>query len=379
MADSPIRDVPFGTALKLSLDNYYDLLKTYAGGLGAEEYLQLKLVADPVGISSKNYRWFSYYQLLKRSDQAIAPTPISGVVQTDVSDLASVYERFLRQLRKYVVIANLSFDDRRALDECDVRLDALRDKLRAWGKADRQDWKDNCEALGYAFGDSSAYIQWSNYNGHLRDIQKAIEQMREIEFDQRTILDKKYPEASDREVVNAEFDFYNPFMRVRYPIHPDSTYPGVQFSLPYLAGLPIGSTALYDDRRVITWDNLALEDIETKKIGKFSAESSRDFNQSKSIETDWNASANFNYGPFVTVRASASEHKEITEDFKHAQSLTLSAAASFKLKIGWPSWFKPTLFSHPRVKANIHDFEPFFGKKGLSPLLSDRSYFAAGI
>ena len=48
MADSPVRDVPFGEALNISLDNYYDLLKSQVGGLRADEFLQLKLVADTV-------------------------------------------------------------------------------------------------------------------------------------------------------------------------------------------------------------------------------------------------------------------------------------------------------------------------------------------
>jgi hypothetical protein len=76
---SPVRDVTFGQALNLSLDSYYDILKAQVGGLATEEYLQLKAVADAIDISS-HYTWFSYYNLLQRSDQAIEPTPVSGVV-----------------------------------------------------------------------------------------------------------------------------------------------------------------------------------------------------------------------------------------------------------------------------------------------------------
>src|SRR5690349_5249101 len=103
MADSPIKEVPFSQALTVSLNNYYDLLKSQVGGLATEEYLQLKLVADALDISETKHKWYSYYNLLRRSDQAIAPTPVSGVVMTAPSDLVRVYERFLRQLRTYVV------------------------------------------------------------------------------------------------------------------------------------------------------------------------------------------------------------------------------------------------------------------------------------
>jgi len=37
--NSPIRPIEFGAALKMSLDNYYDLLKAQVGGLTSDEYL----------------------------------------------------------------------------------------------------------------------------------------------------------------------------------------------------------------------------------------------------------------------------------------------------------------------------------------------------
>ena len=75
---SPVQDVTFGQGLQISLNNYYDLLKTNAATLGVDEFLQFKLVADPVSISTKKfadggYPWFSQYNLLRRSDMSIVP------------------------------------------------------------------------------------------------------------------------------------------------------------------------------------------------------------------------------------------------------------------------------------------------------------------
>jgi hypothetical protein len=82
-ATDPVQPVSFGTALNISLNNYYDLLKAHIGGLAANEYLQLKLIADPVDISDTDaskggYRWWSYYNLLNRSDLSISPTPLAS-------------------------------------------------------------------------------------------------------------------------------------------------------------------------------------------------------------------------------------------------------------------------------------------------------------
>lgn len=364
MPDSPIKDVPFGEALKVSLNNYYDLLKNQVGGLATEEYLQLKLVADAVDVSEEKYKWFSYYNLLRRSDQAIKPTPVTGVVMTAASDLVLEYERFLRQLRSYVVRVALTADEQKQLAELDLRLGRLRSQVQQFAMADRAAWKEFAELMGYAVGDKAAYVQWSVYNGHLRDIENLMRQIREAEFDKKTILDRQYPEPTDREVIDAEFDFENPVMRLRYPIHPDFEYPdGANFNVTYLALLPLGNSALFDDRRVVTWDK-TLGWMKTAHAGRFAAAFDRTTSESKSIDTDWGGSSSASYGFFIKVNANASDHTQITEDFRRATKLDVSAAAAFKVAINYPKWFRPTLFEHKRVVDNPHDFEPFFGAKG---------------
>lgn len=362
--DSPIKDVTFGQALKISLDNYYDILKAQVGGLATNEYLQLKAVADPIDISSAKYKWFSYYNLLRRSDQAIDPTPVSDVVLTAPFDLVMVYEKFLRQLRGYVVKTNLSADDQKKLADIDLDLDRLRDKINQYAILDRRVWKDYAELMGYSVGDSTAFFQWSASNGHLREIEDLMKEVRDAQFAKKTLLDKQYPEPTDREIVDAEFDFENPGMRLRYPIFPDSEYPnGNQFNVTYLATLPLGSSALFDDRRVITWD-ISLESMQSSQIGAVSTLFDRNTSQSSSITTDWSGSASGSYFSIIKVNASASEHTQIQDDFNHGTTIKLSSAAAYKAEIVYPSWFRPTLFKHKHVVENIHDFEPFFGSKG---------------
>ena len=363
MATSPVKDVPFGEALKISLNNYYDLLKLQLGTLTSEEYLQLRLAADAVDISEERYRWFSYYNLLRRSDTSIAPAPVAGAIVAASSDLASSYERFLRQLRSYVVKAALSPADQLRLAELDLELERLRTQNQQFVIADRTNWREFAEIMGYSVGDTTAYLQWSVYNGHLRDIEKNLVRLRDAEFDKRTILDRQYPEPTDREIIDAEFDFYNPAMRLRYPIHPDFEYPdGSRFSVTYLGALPLGSGALFDDRRVVSWDK-TLPFLLTNTAGSLAAEFNRTTSESKSIETDWGHSGNVGFR-FISVNANASEHQTIVEDFKRATTIRLSAAATLKVRINYPKWFQPQLFDHPRVKANLHDFEPFFGEQG---------------
>ena len=363
VASSPVQPVTFGQGLTLSLDNYYDLLKASVGGLAVDEFLQLKLVADPVAISSVSYKWFSYYQLLRRSDRAIAPTPVDGVVMTSGSSLADEYERFLLQLRQYVIKVNLTPQQQK--DAADIQGNIERSKalLSQYRMADIQNWIAFAEIMGYEKGDTTAYLQWAATAGHQREIDSEIKKLNGYYFDLKTIFDKQWPEPADREIVEAEAAFTDPAMRIRYPIWPDREYSnGPQFNLSYLAGLPLGSNAMFDDRRVITW-NTALDYIESTGAGALSATFDRSTSESKSISTDWSGSASGSYGLF-SAKASASEHKTIQEDFSKGTTIELSSKSAFKAEIMYPKWFRPTLFENKRVIENIHDFEKFFGEKG---------------
>src|SRR3974377_1168414 len=164
MASSPVQDVTFGQALSISLNNYYDLLKGQVGTLAADEYIQLKLVADAIDISRKKYPWYSNYNLLIRSDQAIAPTPVTGVVGTAVSTLWAVYERFLRKLRTYVVQANLSPDEQKQVNALDVDMDGIKTEISKYYMLDRANWKIYADLMGYSVGDNNAYFNWASAN-----------------------------------------------------------------------------------------------------------------------------------------------------------------------------------------------------------------------
>lgn len=368
MPTSPVQEVKFGTALKISLDHYYDLLKSQIGNLNAGEFLQLKLVADSIDISDKEfkdkgYKWFSYYNLVRRSDRSVDPTPVEGTINTSGADLTQVYGSFLRRVRRYVVKMNLTPQEQQQVADYDTLLDSLKIQIDDLAIRDRTRWKQVAAAMGYSETDMAAYIQWSSKSGNLRKIEEKIRDIKDAEFDKKTILDRKYPDPDDREIIDTEFAFEDPSMRLRYPFHPDYEYSnGASFSLEYLALLPLGSTALFDDRRVYAFDK-TLTYILTNGAGSFNATLDSSTSSSKSIETDWKASGSASYGLF-SVRASASEYKKISEDFTKGTTVTLSSKSTFKVKINYPGWFNPNLFKNKRVSENIRDFEEFFGPTG---------------
>lgn len=368
-ASSPVRDISFGQALNLSLDSYYDLLKGQVASLQADEFLQLKLVADMIDLSvdekaSKGgYIWYSYHNLLERSDIAIEPHPVSDSATVGLELLSDIYGRFLRRLRKYAIAKELTPQEQLQISDIEKKIDALKKECDGLVLDDRARWEKIAQAMGYSVGDWTAYRQWSSMNGSIRQIQEKYDKIRKLTFDKKTILNRQYPNADDKEIIDAEFDYDNPMTKLRYPIWPDYTYPeGDLFSPSYLSGLGGGSTGLFADRYVAKFGQ-TLTTIKKAGTGTLVGSLDKQTATSSSITTDWSASGSGSYG-FISANVSASEHKQIQEDFKKGLTINVGAASATRVGVSFPSWFKPTLFKHKHVTDNPHDFLEFFGEKG---------------
>jgi hypothetical protein len=355
--------ISLGSALKVTLDNYYDLLKTQVGGLNADEFLQMKLVADPLDISSESYPYWSMYNLLERSDLGIEPSPVAGEIEVGAEELHRIYGRFLQRLRGYVLRRELEPEEHAAVADIDVELERVKDLASEYFEKEFTRWERYCTLRSVDLGDKSHYIQWSSRYGYLRQLEDLNRRERQLLFDRKSIIDRQYDDPEDREIIDAEFEFENPGMRLRYPIFPDSQYEDRdKFSLEWLAMLPLGSTGLYEDRRVIGW-NVSVATMQGTVAGQFNASWDRNTAESSSIKTDWSTGASGTYY-FIKANASASEQRAIEEDFKTSTQIGLEAKAAYKVTLQYPAWFQPHLFRHKRVKENIRDFEDFFGPDG---------------
>lgn len=366
---SPIKDITFGQGMLVSLDHYYDILKQKAGQLGAQEFLQLKVIADTIDLSSEDltsnggYVWFSYFNLLNRSDRAIEPDPVSGGAATSGGTLAEIYGKFLSKLRQFVVVAQLSADDQKRLAELEEENRSMGNDITRYYILDRTNWKKFAEEMGYRYGDDQAFIQWAQYSGNLQSIQTLIDKIQSNGFERNSILARSFNSPEDEDVIKADFAYSSASNRLRYPVYPDHQYDdGDKFSPVYMARLPLGSTAIFDDRLAMTW-SMGLKVIKKNVDGAFTGAFGRKTRTSNSISKDWGGSANVSYG-FISARASAAESVRIQDDFSKGTKIMVGAKAAFRIGINPPPWFKTSLFTHKYVKENPKDFEEFFGPKG---------------
>jgi hypothetical protein len=363
----PVTDVPFGQAMQISLNNYYDLLKAQAGGLGADEFLQLKLVADSIDISAPAekggiYEWFSYYNLLQRSDLQIEAQPLSGSVLTGMARVSDIYGKFIGKLSSLVTVKVLSPEDQAKDADLKVQIQGLKDEINKLANADYSNWQTYSKIRGLNVGDGTAFNQWSAFYGNADQIQQAVNKLTILIFQENQLISKTYSQPDDKEIIDAYVAYNTSAMRMCYPLYADNKYLPTILNLSFLSQLPHQSTGQYDDRYVVTFDK-TLYFIKTAAAGQLAAKFSKATDDSTSITTDWSYSGSIGYA-FISVNVGASDHKTIVEDFQKATELDLSAKAALRVNINYGPWLKPDLFESEYVRDNPDMFQEFFGPNG---------------
>ena len=368
--ESPVQPVSFGEAMQISVKNYYDLLKENASSLEANEFLQLKLAADIVDITDKTnddkgYEWYSYYNLLNRADLGIESQPLSNdSVQVSTAKFSSIYGEFLGTLSRFVLVNALTPEEKQRKAELEVDLDSVIRDLGTLADADYAAWKQHCVIYNADPADSVTYTIWAKTFGHSDKIAELLDIQTQTLFDIAQILDKKYSTKEDQDIVEAYVAFRQLNMKLCYPIMADYRYlPRIKISLEYLASLyPPVKSGLFDARYVYGFD-LDLHTIKTTGTGSFKTSYSKATQDSTTIVKDWGTSVNVSYA-FISVKATASEHTAISEDFRKATSILLKSKASFRVGINHGPWFNANLFKASYIKKHPEMFEKFFGKQG---------------
>lgn len=367
--DSPVKPVTMGEGLEISLNNFYDLLKTQAGSLNADEFLQLKLVADVVDISEakkpqdKGYEWYSYLNLINRADVEIEPQPLSGTAMVGVARITNIYGKFLNTLSRFVILKELSPEDQKRKADLEGEIDSVTTQLNTLGELDYTNWKRYCELRGVNPGDTGRYGLWSDNFGHGLKIRELLTIRTQKNFEVIQIIDRKYSDADDQEIVDALVEFRKPSMQLCFPTVEDYRYLPTEISLQSLAGIyPPVSSGLYQARYFYKW-GLGLNTIKTGVAGAIDFNFNRTTKDSSSITTDWSASGSVPFF-FVNVKANVAEHKEISEEFKKTTELTIKAKAAFRVNVEYGAWFNANLFRSKYIKKHPELFVEFFGKSG---------------
>ncbi|WP_137009846.1 hypothetical protein [Aquitalea aquatilis] len=348
---------------KATFNLFYEFVKGQVkGDLKQDQYLQLQTIAEPLDLSGK-YPFFSLYNYLSKVDQLLAPVPLSDQFTITDRTLYAEFSRFVETALALIEAKALTPEVIQQINAKTVLIENLKSDIRRLVREDAANWKDYASLRGIPYGDLAQYIQWSNRYGNANDIEADAVKLSSLYGDLERLRRTEYADADQREIKDAWDKLVSVGARIRYPRMEDGAYPdGARFTLPYLASLPTGDTAVFADRPVML-PQQTVWTIATTTIGEFDVTFNESRTAVESMASDWSGSVSGSYGWF-SASVSASESTTIREEFSHTKDVTLGCKSCFIAPIQSPSWFNSNLFANKLILQNKNLFMRYLGPGG---------------
>lgn len=354
----PLKD--FG----LSMDHFYSLVKKYAGDLNANSYLQLQATALPLDLNVE-YPWFSLGSMNTIADTRLDPSPVSdGLILRSGDKFSRQYQVFMRDLISLVEVKELDTQTREQISMLETRINnntELREiKLRRRWEL----WRVEAETHLYKLEDAVTFEHWSQGQAITREIYELNESTVRDQTMLYALRVRIYKDSAHQAVVDAYAKATSPAGRSRYPVYEDKLYgeESAKFNAVYFAKLPDNDSNLFANRQNM-FGLSTLGDITTTNSGAFDDSITKFSQANNTITTDWSTSGSGGWGPF-RVRASASSHEMIKDDFSKTESLLVGCKSVQAIEMDPSMWYEPSIFRNKLIDENQAMFETYFGKSG---------------
>jgi hypothetical protein len=360
---SDIQEVDVLGDFGLTLDHFYGIVKSHAGTLEADQFLQLQLTAVPLDLST-DYKWFSYNNLVTYLDVRADPNPVSeNLALLSMARLSKEYVRFLSDLLTLVEVKELDGETKKKIDILQAAINNRGSQIEALQRRQFDQWQVYADTHMIERGDRTVFTHWAQGNALSAQIKVLEDEQREDAGLMQAFRVRRYDDPSHQSIVEAYARATGPAARMRFPLYPDGEYEDrARFNVTYFASLPDNDSALFANRANITVPQ-DIKSITTGTLGSFSDVVTKQSSASSRITTDWSGRGGGRYG-FFKVSAKISSHTDIKEDFKKLESITVAAKSLQALAMSAPAWFDPDMFSHPLVKTNRRLFDRYLGEEG---------------
>ncbi len=359
----PVQEIEPLKDFNLTIDHFYGIVKAQIG-VPANQFLQMQAMAVPLDVSIET-PWFSFGVLNSKMDVAIEPVPVSEQLVTyPDARLSKTYQAFLADLLSLIEMRELPKEVLDRIDELETRINNNGSRIDILQQAQTQAWESYAVASGISPGDLAVRRHWEA--GQARTAQ--LEDLRQEQLRDQAIIQslrlQQYNDPQDQAVLDGWAALTGLGSTMRYPRFEDNLYveERAKFSPLYFATLPPWDSAQFIHRQLVKPEE-ALATIASSDLGHFTESVTRENSNSSTIVTDWSIRGKGGWGPFK-VRASASSHEQIKEDFASTQTIEVGARSLQAIELDATSWFRPDLFKHPLVAKNRNLFERYFGPKG---------------
>ncbi|MFK0385007.1 hypothetical protein [Agrobacterium sp. NPDC090273] len=350
----------------LSIDHFYSIIKASLGELSAGGKYQIQATAIPLDVSTE-YEWFARGLINQAFNAALEPVPASSNLSVGLqlrTQLSEEYKTFLSRALTLVEEKELDDDVVARIDELEVEIENLSEKEEKLGTKLAEKWSAYSKLKGIDSGDVVANTHWLQGQPDSYKLLNLQEEMRMKIALQLGLRDQQYDNPDHKALLEAYKKVISPAATMRYPRFEDKTYgdEAKKFNVVYFASKEAFDSNLFINEFMMT-PLMSIESISKGQFGKLSTKVEKTSESSESITEDWNTSGGVSYGP-VSIRANASSHKKIEEDFKSAQTVTISAEALIAIPYNADTWFTPSVFDNPLIKSNFQLFNRWLGEKG---------------
>ena len=360
---SEIKEVDALADFGLTLDHFYSIVKTQVSNLQVNQFIQLQAAAIPLDLS-KDYTWFSFGNLNRSFDIRLDPKPVADNLSLNAgAKLSDEYLVMLSDLLALVEFKELDSATLAKIDAMQTRILNDGSRINILLQKRMADWIAYATNSMINQGDIVQFSHWSSGHHATREINELQKEQARTQALISALRIRKYNDAADQAIVDAYAEATSPSARLRYPRFPDGEYgdEAKKFNAVYMAMLADNESSLFANRQLIT-SGVGLEELTTGTIGSLSQKIEKMSQASSSISTDWSASGSGGWGPF-RVSANVNSHEKIKEDFKSAESITVSTKSLQAIPLD-ARWFIPDLFKHKLIARNRQLFDQYFGENG---------------
>jgi hypothetical protein len=368
---------------KLTLNQFYGIIKEQIGTVSDKELIQLGTIALPVDIGA-NYPWFSYFNLVKLGDYTVQQNPHADYTFSQDTSLFKEYFYFVSKLASLIELRKLTAQENAEIRSLETRIANNGILLDTYQEKRFDSWKLFCKYNNVSSGDQTAFATFITSHYTTAQINDLYGQINQDIAAIRLIRLREYDSAEDKEVIDTWSILAGSSAQIKLPFQEDRLYgeDAKNFNLSYFAKLGVQPDSLFILKPVIG-PGVSTETVVKSTQGSLDVEISKNSTASVDIVSEWNGkvsksgSSGFIIQKPYSFSFSASGQTEVKTDFEKIIKIGFGVDYVQAVDFTRP-WYNPKLYRHPKVLANFEAFSRFLGPQGSLLFTPSRVILARG-
>lgn len=347
--------ITIGTAYKITIDNFYDLLRKETGGWDNKTLFQLNLHSNTIDLS-ENYEAFSYENIRRVADVQIVDSPLSDLsIQT--AQFSRIWGEFLFELFKLTPELKLTEEDKQKLIDLEADNKKLKQEVNDLEEEENRNWNSHCENNGLNKDDldlrANYFMSDQGQGQEINDLYSKIDN----NIGETNMIEISGSTENDRNIRIA----WNNYSSVRYKQL-------LCLSPKKLTVADCNDKYIKQASKDFSFDysypiDKSLNTIKTSQANKLITHFDQTTENTSTISTSFGGDGNVGYSIFK-IETHVEDVKTISDEFSKVQAIDINSESIMKIGINYTNWFDASLFKSGYIINNPDIFNKFLGPDG---------------